>query len=301
MKKQLIIPVVVMSLLLAGCADNSTKKPKVYAPYSALVKNENTSLESESNIESESTVDSSVDLEEINSDINNDSSEDIDNSSEVIDNDDNSIDYDALADAIADKVADKIAEKIANEQSGFYQAPLDTNSISSSPASNNDDSKDNGLHIETVKDNNTSSYPDGTTISQKQDNSKAINEFNQAIATYEYEISVYQAAIDEANDLVLDFEELQNQCETNLKSAEIDLANAYKKKVYVFDGGDFKQVTDQGAVSKAQETVDYYKTQAERCRINKEETLKLIEQYKVEISARETQIAICQAAINELL
>lgn len=151
----------------------------------------------------------------------------------------------------------------------------------------------------------TNSRPQNSTSVQSsfqpvQDSTKAINELNQAIAIYRYEISAYQDAINKANDLVSDFKRLQGECENKLKSAEVDLANAYKKKTYVFDGSEFKQVTDQAAVKKAQENVDYYKTQAERCRINKEETEKLIEKYTAEISAKEAQIAICQSAIAEL-
>lgn len=138
--------------------------------------------------------------------------------------------------------------------------------------------------------------------SSKQDNLEAIREFNQAIDTYKYEISAYQMAIDETQELISNFERLQAGCEKELESAKIDLKNAYKKKVYVYsEGSGFKQVTDEKAVSKAQETVDYYEYQVERCRINKEECQKMIEEYRIEISARESQIAICQAAIVELM
>lgn len=292
MKKTFIALVVFMSLLLAGCADkkDGTGKPKAYVPYSALVKDESTSSKSESTIESEPTDDNSSD------------SESSDNVPAEIDDDNNSIDYDALTDAIADKVADKIAEKLEKEKNESQESDP---GISSSQSQNNSHQPSNeqgqyGGDVYTTTAKYPSDNQGSTSVSQKQDNSQVIFELNQAIRTYESEISLYQAGISELNEAISELGDIQADCEDKLKKAKVELANARKRTVWVFEGNDFKQVPDEGVVSKAQEKVDTYESLITECKTTKEEAQKQIEKYEIEIATRESAISICQSQINEL-
>lgn len=292
MKKRFIVSVVVMSLLLAGCADRNTgtSKPKAYVPYSALIKDESTSSKPEPIVDPESNDDNSVNLE--NSD----------NVPVEIDDDNNSIDYDALTEAIADKVADKIAEKLEKEKNESQESDP---GISSSQSQNNSHQPSNeqgqyGGDGYTTTAKYPSDNQGSTSVSQKQDNSQVIFELNQAIRTYESEISLYQAGISELNEAISELGDIQADCEDKLKKAKVELANAQKRTVWVFEGNDFKQVPDEGAVSKAQERVDTYESLIAECKTTKEEAQKQIEKYEIEIAARESAIAICQLQINEL-
>lgn len=118
MKNKFIVVTIIISLLLTGCADSNNEKSKINVPYSALIKDNNTSSETNSSAESEPTEDSSANFAEDGNRGNNDNKSIAnDYNSSVGNNEDvNSIDYDALTDAIADKVAARIAEKIVQEQ-----------------------------------------------------------------------------------------------------------------------------------------------------------------------------------------
>lgn len=293
MKKKIAISVIVMSLLLAGCADknNGTSKPKAYVPYSALVKDESTSSKSESAIEPELIDDNSAD------------SENSDNVSPKIDDGNNSIDYDALTEAIADKVADKIAEKLEKEKNESQESNpgisnAQNKNSSSHPFDEQGQDDDNGYTT-------TAKYPSdnqgSTSVSQKQDNSQVVFELNQAIRTYESEISLYQAGISELNEAISELGDIQADCEDKLKKAKIELANAQKRTVWVFEGNDFKQVPDEGAVSKTQEKVNNYESLVAECKLTREKAQKQIEKYEIEIAARESAIVVCQAEIAKLL
>ena len=292
MKKK-FIPIVVMMLLLAGCADKNsgTSKPKAYVPYSALVKDDSSSLKSESTIESESSDDNFSD------------SENSDDVPAEIDDDNNSIDYDALTDAIADKVADKIAEKLEKEKNESQESnpgisPSQSQNNSHQPSNEQDQYGGDGYTT-------TAKYPSdnqgSTSVSQKQDNSQVIFELNQAIRTYESEISLYQAGISELNEAILELGDIQADCEDKLKKAKIELANAQKRTVWVFEGNDFKQVPDEGAVSKTQEKVNNYESLVAECKLTREKAQKQIEKYEIEIAARESAIVVCQAEIAKML
>ncbi len=170
-------------------------------------------------------------------------------------------------------------------------------SIQQLPINQSQPYESNG-HTTTAKD--PMDYQGSFSVPQAQDNSQAIYELNQEINTYKEEISEYQGWISELNNAISELDNIQAECEDNLKKANIELANAQKKKVYPYDGSEFKQVPDEGAVAKAQEKVDTYKGLVSECETSKEEARNQISQCESKISARETAIAICQAQIDEL-
>lgn len=139
-----------------------------------------------------------------------------------------------------------------------------------------------------------------TPANQTQDNSKAIRELNETIATYSEEIALYREGIEYVNTAISEIDSIQTECEANLRQANINLTNAKKQTTWVYNNDGFKQVPDVAAVAKAQEAVTAYEELIAECETSRDQAKKKIEEYEIEISARESAILICQSEINKL-
>ena len=133
-----------------------------------------------------------------------------------------------------------------------------------------------------------------------QDNSEIISTLWNNISICEQQIEIYKWGIDEYNKSISEFEKLKSKYEKELKNAKIELDNAEKKWVYVFKDGGFQQVPDEGAISDAQEYVDFYEGLISECDAEIEEALLQNSKCELEIDALESEIIIYRAEIAEL-